>query len=130
MQVKVPEYGSDQAGLICGFRFLAGERGEPIDAADAIAWLNRSGERVAADFIWLHFNLTNAGTERWLKANLSLSEVFFESLHDGSFSTRVEYVDESLIAVTNDVLFDFESTHRISPRSGCRSTPGYWSARA
>jgi zinc transporter len=101
MQVNVPDYGSDQAGLICGFRFSPGGRGEPIEAAEAIGWLDRGKDRVPEDFIWLHFNLANAATERWLKAHLSLSEVFFESLHDGSFSTRVEHVDESLIAVTN-----------------------------
>lgn len=49
MQVKVPDYGSDQAGVICGFRFIPGGRGKPIEAADAIAWLqhHKSGVPLA-----------------------------------------------------------------------------------
>jgi zinc transporter len=55
----------------------------------------------------LHFNLSHASAERWLREHAKLPSEFFEALHQGSRSTRIELVDESMIAVVNDVLHDF-----------------------
>ncbi len=34
-------YGCDQSGLVCGYRFSAGQRGRPIEAAQATQGLRR-----------------------------------------------------------------------------------------
>jgi len=42
-----------------------------------------------------------------MRENLVLSDQFYESLRDGSRSTRVELDDDMLVAVVNDVHYDF-----------------------
>ncbi|MES2581617.1 MAG: transporter [Pseudomonadota bacterium] len=102
-------YGADAAGLICGFQFGANGTGEPIDTQQALQWLARDALAPGAEvgFIWLHFNLAHSATEKWLRENVQLSEVFHESLKAGSQSTRVELDDDMLVAVVNDVHYDF-----------------------
>ncbi|WP_088179443.1 transporter [Zoogloea sp. LCSB751] len=101
-------YGSDRSGLISGFLFRPGAAGEALDTARATRWL--SGAEVAHDgaFAWLHFNLANAATERWLQEHLGEVDAFFDALHEGSRSTRIEYAHDALIAVVNDVLYEFD----------------------
>jgi zinc transporter len=100
-------YGSDSSGLVWGYQF-GPERPAPLalDSAQAIAWLAEAGPR-SGEFAWLHFNLANAACEKWLKAHTHLADEFYESLHQGSRSTRIELADNTLIAVVNDVLHDF-----------------------
>jgi zinc transporter len=115
-------YGSDANGLICGFRFVpaAAEEGggdvEAIDTAAAQRWLaeaSTQGRDGQPSFLWLHFNLSHAGAERWLREHADLDDNFFESLHEGSRSTRIERVVDSVFAVLNDVTYDFafEASH-------------------
>ncbi|KPY80186.1 Cation transporter, partial [Pseudomonas syringae pv. tagetis] len=96
---------SDLFGLLYGFRFRHGESGQEIGSAAALDYLQNPPEE--NDFIWLHLNLSHAACERWMKARLDLPEEFFEALHEGSRSTRIEHVDATLLAVVNDVVFDF-----------------------
>ena len=98
-------YGTDSSGLICGFRFGADGRGQAVSAEQAVAWLD--GEAVTDGFVWLHFNLAHAATERWLREHVSLSEVFHDALHEKSRSTRVELDDDMLVAIVNDVHYNF-----------------------
>ncbi len=100
-------YGSDPSGLVWGFLFGRTAQAEPIDAAQARAWLADPNGRAAGQFIWLHFNLSNAASEKWLKSHTRLAEEFYETLHQGSRSTRIELADDTLIAVVNDVRHDF-----------------------
>ncbi len=100
-------YGSDPTGLICGYIFSPGDAGRAVDTVEALAWIRRPAESTGADFIWLHVNLSNAATSKWLRQNFELSEMFFEALGEGTRSSRIEFVDNDLIAVVNDVLFDF-----------------------
>ncbi len=100
--IEVP----DLFGLLYGFRFRLGERGEEIDSKTALAWLKAPGDD--GEFIWLHLNLAHAACERWMTANLDLPDYFFESLREGSRSTRLEHVDAALLAVVNDVVFNFD----------------------
>ncbi len=95
------------SGLICGFVFSSETAGRAIEACDALAWLEKPAEETNQEFIWLHFNLSEASAEKWMRANLHLPEAFFETLLDDSRSTRIEDVDDTLIAVINDVAFDF-----------------------
>jgi len=108
MQNTALSYGSDQSGLVCGFVFgrAADGQGLPIDCDAARQWL-AAREQHPDEFIWLHFNLANTATEKWLHEHTVLPEEFYDSLHEGPRSTRIELADDTLIAVVNDVLHDF-----------------------
>ncbi|MBB3102220.1 transporter [Azomonas macrocytogenes] len=95
---------SDLFGLLYGFCFRAGERGRQIDSAMVIDCLRSPDPE---GFLWLHLNLAHAACERWMKTCLELPEDFFETLHEGSRSTRIEHIDSALLAVVNDVVFSF-----------------------
>ncbi|MDW3680214.1 transporter [Cupriavidus sp. CV2] len=111
-------YGSDPVGLVSGFRFLPGEPGQPIDSAAAAVWLGQPPP--GDEFLWLHFNLSHSACERWLKGQLDLPEGFFEALREGSRSTRIERLDTALLAVVNDVIYNFGvSTTDISTLWAC-----------
>lgn len=101
------QYGSDQSGLICGYLFTGRHAGKALHTTDVLQYLNRTQQLEPSHFLWLHFNLANASTERWLRENSQSPEEFYESLHQGSRSTRIEHADQHLIAVINDVLHDF-----------------------
>ena len=101
------QYGSDQSGLICGYLFTGHEAGKALHTTDVLQYLNRTQQLEPSHFLWLHFNLANASTERWLRENSPSPEEFYETLHQGSRSTRIEHADQHLIAVINDVLHDF-----------------------
>jgi zinc transporter len=98
-----PSYGSGQHGLICGYVFAGAEGGRAIELDEALQWLQAEH----GGFLWLHFNLADASAERWIQANLSPPSEFFEALHAGSRSTRIEQAQDSLIAVVNDVAYEF-----------------------
>jgi len=98
-------YGADQHGLICGFVFSYDGVAQAIDVAQALQWLVSPVQ--AQGFVWLHFNLGQVSTERWLRQHLNLSPVFYETLREASRSTRVELDDGTLVAVVNDVHYDF-----------------------
>ena len=103
-------YGSDEAGLICGYLFDPGapEPARSVDSAQAAEWLEAGPPASAAGpYMWLHFNLSHAQAERWLLRHAGLSDIFFETLKEGLHSTRIERADDSLIAVINDVHFEF-----------------------
>lgn len=106
-------YGSDEAGLICGYRFDAAASAPAcaVNSAQAAQWLADHPADADAPtggaYMWLHFNLSHAQAERWLARHAGLSDVFFETLKEGLHSTRIERADDSLIAVINDVHFDF-----------------------
>jgi zinc transporter len=112
MQTAGVTYGSDLSGLVWGFLFGRNEQALTIDSAGALAWLQQRQLDDGKEFIWLHFNLSNTASEKWLKANVSLPDEFYETLHQGSRSTRIELAENTLIAVVNDVLrnFSFEAS--------------------
>jgi zinc transporter len=89
-------YGADSSGLICGFQFDPFGKGEVVDGVHAIQRLNGQEVAHAEGFIWLHFNLSHAAAEKWIRQHLNLPDQFYESLHEGSKSTRVELDDEML----------------------------------
>ncbi|MGZ3253698.1 MAG: transporter [Burkholderiaceae bacterium] len=106
MQITSISYGSDQSGLVCGYLFGRHAGAIPIESQEAAEWLQQRDQH-PHEFIWLHLNLANTASEKWLKENTKLADEFYESLHQGSRSTRIELVDNTLIAVVNDVLHDF-----------------------
>ena len=67
-------------GLICGYRFMAGRRGEPIESLDqAVDQLGPQPSRADGGFIWLHMNLSHASTLPWLRAHAEMAESSFEA---------------------------------------------------
>jgi zinc transporter len=104
-------YGSDPNGLICGFLFSPDTPGRPITLDEARAWV--SGTQADApnepegEFVWLHFSLSDASAESWMRRHLALAPEFFEALRDGSRSTRIEDAGDHLVAVVNDVAYEF-----------------------
>jgi len=56
-------YGSDKAGLVCGYLFTPGTPGRPIESGAAGDHLARRDNAVG--FLWLHFSLANTACEHW-----------------------------------------------------------------
>lgn len=107
MTLAIQTYGADRSGMVCGYLFARGAPGQPIGSIEALDWLRHADERGNPDFLWLHFTLANIAAEKWLRESLSLPDEFLEALHQGSRSTRIENADDRLVAVINDVLYDF-----------------------
>jgi len=101
-----PSYGSDSAGLVWGFHFGPDRTASPIDSDAAVEVLRAAPG--TGGFVWLHFNLANAASERWMRKHQELPDAFYESLHDGMGSTQVEQAGDWLVAVFHDVLFNFD----------------------
>ncbi|MEO8151743.1 MAG: transporter [Rhizobacter sp.] len=99
-------YGAHKHGLICGYRFDATAQGQAISLDEAIEWL-KAIPATEAGFIWLHFDLTDASAQSWMQMHLALAPEFFEALRQGSRSTRIEDAADTLIAVVNDVAYEF-----------------------
>jgi zinc transporter len=109
MLITEGTYGSDEVGLVCGYVFEGGRPGQPLGAEEAVALAEQAeaGDPKSDRFVWLHFNISHAAAEPWLRQHLDLPETFYE-LTEGS-GTRVESVEGAgaLVAVVNDVLFEF-----------------------
>lgn len=103
----VLSYGAREHGLLCGYLFSRSGGCRPVELVEALAWLAAPPADDGKAFIWLHFDLADASAQRWMQANLTLAPEFFESLRQGSRSTRIEDAQDTLIAVVNDVAYDF-----------------------
>jgi zinc transporter len=106
-------FDTDISGLLYGFHFRPNEPGDELNAGDAIAALEllpvlRDGD--AGEFLWLHFNLSQAGCTHWLQSHLGMPETFFEMLREQAHSTRLEQHETALVAVFNDVIYELERT--------------------
>ncbi len=108
--------------MICGYAFRPGERATPITSDEVANDLGSA--RPDGTFFWLHFSLANSSTERWLRHFGGLPNAFYGGLRAPSNATRVEQDGDSLVAVINDVLFDFHyessdvSTTTLAVRPG------------
>jgi len=108
-ELAAANYGGDEAGLICGYLFdaVSGEPSREVDSAQAAQWLASAAQAPAGAYLWLHFNLTHTQAERWLIRHAALPDTFYETLRDGLHSTRIERADDALVAVINDLHFEF-----------------------
>jgi zinc transporter len=100
-------FGVKPHGLISGYLFTADGVGQPVDLPAAIDWLKAPPAGPLAAFIWLHFDLTDASAQTWMQDHLALTQEFFDTLNQGSRSTRIEDTQDTLIAVINDVAYEF-----------------------
>jgi len=72
-------YGSNEDGLVWGYRFVPGQPAQSIGTQEA-AELLAAGDAAPQTFVWLHFSLSNQASERYLRRSLALPEAFFDSL--------------------------------------------------
>lgn len=110
-------YGGDEHGLICGYILGPDRPGQEVRCEQALRWRESSASTMEASqhehalpegsFVWLHFNLAHAAAQSWLREHAKLPDDYFEVVHRGSRSTRIERDGNSLLAVVNDVTFDF-----------------------
>ncbi|HEV7446168.1 MAG TPA: transporter [Steroidobacteraceae bacterium] len=99
-------YGSDKTGLVWGYSFKPGQPPRQIECDAALRWLATPARADSSEFVWLHLSLSNAAAERWMRQSLQLADAFYESLHEGVGSTRLEVEGDALVAVMHDVLFN------------------------
>jgi len=99
-----PTYGSDADGLVWGYLLTPASSARPISATEAAGWL---AAPVEGEFLWLHFNISNAAALPWLRQHLELPSAFLEEIDISGGTTRLEQQDDVLIAFLHDILFDF-----------------------
>lgn len=108
MDLVSTTYGADDAGLICGFLCGLDTGTRELDSQTAARWLaEQVSEPKQAGFLWLHFNLGHNASQRWLATHAGLPDSFFEALNEAAPSTRIERQEDVLVAIVNDVHFDF-----------------------
>lgn len=102
-------YGSDSSGLICGFEFQAQSPARSVTLEECLRHLESETDESPkpSRFFWLHFNLSDASVRRTLIEILRVTPEFIEALDQGSRSTRIEQAPGSLVAVVNDVSYEF-----------------------
>lgn len=103
----IQELRIDPAGLVWAYRLRVGLPAEPLRAEDLLTHIETDRADKSDGLLWLHFNLSQASTEKWLHEHTPLPPEFYEALQQGSRSTRIELVDGVLLAVVNDVLHGF-----------------------
>lgn len=108
--VLSPALGADDAGLICGWRFVCdvSQPAQAMAAPAAADWLAAGSRGGECEFLWLHFNLNNTRSQRWLRRHAALPDTFYDVLREGLTSTRLERAEDALVAVFNDVNFEFD----------------------
>jgi zinc transporter len=90
-----------------GYLFSPDGVGRKISANEAVDWLaHQNGE--TAGFVWLHFHDVPTVLSNWPMQLANLPPGFGDTLREGLRSTRIEHVHQNLIAVVNDVDYDFE----------------------
>ena len=85
-------YGADLTGLVCGYRFPDGGLGTPVDSAAAVRWLSAPAP---GEFAWLHFSLSHAAAQEWLRANVNLPAECYRDL----YATRELHIRQGLMSV-------------------------------
>lgn len=103
-------YGSDPQGLICGYAFAKGGEARSVTLSECVRHLADTGMHPGGTdgpFHWLHFNLSDAGVRHTFSEVLKASPEFLDALDQGSRSTRIENAQSALVAVVNDVAYEF-----------------------
>ena len=114
-----PTSGSDQGGPVWGYQFFPNQPAKSITSEAAVEFLSAPGPGAPNEFLWLHFSLSNVGSEPWLKKYLTLPDSFYESLHSDVDATHLEQEGDSLVARIHDVLFDFTFDAPVATTTLC-----------
>lgn len=97
-------YDANNSGIVCAYAFCDGHI-NTLSTEEAAQWLQRPPSVNA--FLWVHANLSHNHALSWLQQYLPLPESFYEALQEYSPASRIERDEDTLLAVMNDVLFDF-----------------------
>ena len=111
--------GSNEDGPIWGYHFVPNQPARPITSDAAVQFLTAPAPGLPDEFLWLHFSVSNVGSEPWLRRYLTLPDTFYESLHSDVDSTHLEQDADSLVARIHDVLFDFTFDTPVATTSLC-----------
>ena len=117
METEQTRYGADKSGLLCGYYFEPGTPGRAIGADEGSMFLSAPAAQSGGAFLWLHFNLANVASERWLR-QLELPDAFYDALNHVQ-STRVELAGTSVVAVVNDVMAFGADASNVSTMAIC-----------
>lgn len=98
------DFTDEVTGLIYGFVFDEGQLPRRITSGQIQNEYLQHKD--AQGFLWLHINLNHAAAEKWLKKQFAIEDFFFDEIHHGSHSTRIESQDNVLFAVLNDANFE------------------------
>src|SRR5574338_393484 len=109
---------SKQDGPIWAYHFVPNQPARSITTQEAVEFL-RAAPGAPNEFIWLHFSLSNAACEPWLRRYASLPDTFYESLQSDIDATHLEQDADSLVARIHDVLFDFTFDAPVATTSLC-----------
>lgn len=96
----------DHPALICGYCFDADGVGQALELHPGQVEDGTTGP--AEQFHWWHFNAAHVGAEQWLRAHLEPEQVerCLSAIFQGRRSSRLEVIDDALVAVLNDVELD------------------------
>jgi zinc transporter len=111
--------GAEQGGPIWGYHFVPNQPARSITGQEAISFLTGPGPCLPDEFLWLHFSLSNAGSEPWLRRYLTLPDTFYESLHSDVDATHLEQDADSLVARIHEELFDFTFDAPVATTTLC-----------
>jgi zinc transporter len=90
--------------LICGYFLSPDAKAVAVGKNDMEKYLARED-----GFVWLHFALSSQTARHWLATQEWLDDFVREVLLDGNDTrTRVENVDDGIVAVLSDMHYDFE----------------------
>jgi zinc transporter len=116
VDIEVPRYGGEKTGLLCAYVFGPSEPARDASVEDALDVLSGPSSDTFVPFVWLHFNLANQASVRWMKQHLTLPNEFYDSFEHVK-STRVEPTDFALVAVVNDVTWFGGEASEVSAMS-------------
>ena len=102
-----PGSDTDQYGLIWGYHFVPNQPPRSISSEEAVEFLTAPGPGASDEFLWLHFSISHADSEPWLRRYLKLPDTFYECLRSDIDSTHLVQDGDSLVAHIHDVLLDF-----------------------
>src|SRR3954451_7024203 len=114
-----PTSGPDHDGPIWGYHFVSNQPARSITSEAAVQFLTAPGPPPPDEFLWLHFSLSNAASEPWLRRYLTLPDTFYESLQSDVDATHLEQDGDALVARIHDVLFDFTFDVSVATTTLC-----------
>jgi zinc transporter len=114
-----PTSASDQDGPMWAYYFVPNQPTRSITSEAAIEFLTAHGPARPDEFLWLHFSLSNAASEPWLRRYVTLPDTFYESLHSDLDCTHLEQDADALVARIHDVLLDFKFDAPVATTTLC-----------
>jgi zinc transporter len=91
-------------GLICAFEFPEDGRTRDLKASEIGAAMSKP-----SSIVWLHVNVTHAGTLRWLTRSAWIPQALREAIEKHDERCRIEPSGDGLVVVVSDLTFEHDS---------------------